>query len=407
MARFELLAGGEIYSGWLEMKITRKLEQASSEFDLTVSERWPIEGNAWQIFPGTPCEIRLEGELVLTGYVDAYEPSADGTSHGITCKGRSKTMDFVDCSVTQTEGQFVGLTPGELTKLLAQPFGIEVVIEKDGDVIADAQVQQGEKCFALVERLVRLQELLVTDDAQGRLVLTRAGANKSSSTLVQGVNLLKLSAKHDNHERFSDYIVKAQRPANRSYDDFGETGDALRAIPAGLGHGARFAMERAVGEKRATAPKALTQIIGTVKDDGVTRYRPLVIIAEGQADDAEAAKRADWEMRRRLAKSKVATVSVVGWRQEDGRLWQQNEMIWIRSKYLGLDQEMLIGAVSFSYGAGGEITDLELTLPDAFLPDPKRKTKQPAKGGAGGGKGDGGSGGDMWKDVPKGSGGEA
>jgi prophage tail gpP-like protein len=404
MARFELLCGGEIYSGWLEMKITRKLEQASSEFDLTVSERWPIEGNAWQIFPGTPCEIKLEGELVLTGYVDSYEPAADGTSHGISCKGRSKTMDFVDCSVTQTEGQFVGLTPGELTKLLAQPFGIEVVIEKDGDVIADAQVQQGEKCFALVERLVRLQELLVTDDAQGRLVLTRAGANKSSSTLVQGINLLTLKAKHDDKERFSDYIVKAQRPANRSYDDFGETGDALRAIPAGLGHGARFAMERAAGEKRATAPKALTQIIGTVKDPGVDRYRPLVIIAEGQADDAEAAKRADWEMRRRVAKAKTATVSVVGWRQEDGRLWQQNEMIWIRARYLGLDQEMLIGAVSFGYGAGGEITELELTLPDAFLPDPKRKTKQPAKGGAGGGKGKGGDGGSMWGHLVKDSG---
>jgi prophage tail gpP-like protein len=403
MARFELKCGGEIYSGWKEMRITRGLEKATADFELTVSERWPIEGNAWQIFPGTSCEIELDGDLVLTGYVDKYEPSLDARQHEITCGGRSKTMDFVDCSITQTDGQFKGMTPGELAKLLAKPFNIEVVVEKDGTPIADAQVQQGETCFQLVERLARLQELLITDDAQGRLVLTRAGAEKASSTLQQGVNLVTLKATHDDSERFSDYIVKAQRPANRTYDDYGETGSAFRAIPPGLPHGIRFAMERAAGDKRATKPKALTQIVGTVKDEGVKRYRPKVIIAENQADDAEAAKRADWEMRRRLARSKKANVGLVGWRQDDGSLWKQNQMIWIHSRYLGLDMEMLVAQTTFSYGANGEMIELELMLPDAFLPDPKRKTKDPAKA-KGSGSGSGGDGSGMWDHLIKGSG---
>jgi prophage tail gpP-like protein len=403
VARFELRCGGEVYSGWKEMRVTRGVEQASADFDLTVSERWPIEGNAWQIFPGTKCEIELEGELVLTGYIDAYEPGLDPNSHEISCRGRSKTLDFIDCSVTQNEGQFKGLTPGELAKLLAQPFGIEVVIEQDGTVIPDIQVQQSETCFALVERLAKLQELLITDDAQGRLVLTRAGAEKSSSVLQQGSNLKILRATHDDSERFSDYIVKAQRS--------GSSGASLAdwsAVPPGGGqpfmpHGKRFAMERAAG-KKATKPKTLTQVVGSAKDPGVTRYRPHVIVADSQADDATAAKRADWEMRRRLAKSKQATVSVVGWRQEDGSLWKQNQMIWIRSRYLGLDQEMLIGKVTFNYGSGGEITELELILPDALLPEPKRKHKGDKKKTDGGSGSGSATGGDMWKNVPKGSG---
>lgn len=395
MARFDLKCGGQVYSGWKSIRVTRGVEQACADFDLTVSERWPIEGDAWQILPGTSCEILLEGELVLTGFVDAYEPRLEASSHEITCRGRSKTLDFVDCSVTQTQGQFKGMTPGELARFLAQPFGIEVVVEKDGTVIADAQVQQGETCFALVERLAKLQELLITDDAQGRLVLTRAGNSKSETKLQQGGNLLRLEATHDDSERFSDYIVKAQRPANRSYDDYGETGSA-RTIPAGLPHGRRFAMERAAGS-RDTTPRALTQIVGTVKDPGITRYRPMVIVAEQQADAAEAAKRADWEMRRRLAQSKTATVTIAGWRQEDETLWTQNQMVWIKAPYLGLDQEMLIGKVTFDYGTGGETTELELILPDALLPEPKRKAA--ARTGTGTG-----SAGGMWGVVAAGSG---
>lgn len=406
MARFELKCDGEIYSGWKEMRVTRGLEKATADFELTVSERWPISGAPWRILPGTECTIELEGELVLSGYVDRYEPSLAATSHDVTVAGRSKTMDFVDSSIADVhgEGQFNGMTIGELTTMLAKPFGIEVVVEKDSEPLKDVQVQQSETCFKMVERLARLQELLITDDAEGRLVITRAGAGKSSSTLVQGVNLLTLKATHDDSERFSDYIVKAQRPGNDessldTWDD-ADPGDPIAfTIPAGLGHGARFAMERA-SKKKGTKPKALTEVIGVVKDEGVTRYRPKVIVAEGKADDAEAFKRADWEMRRRKARAKKANVTLVGWTEEDGSLWKQNRMIWIKAPYLDLDREMLIAQTVFSYGAGGEIIDLELVLEDAFLPDPKRKTKKPKKEG-GGGDGEGGG---SWGDVIQGSG---
>jgi prophage tail gpP-like protein len=402
-ARFELLCDGEIYGGWKEMRVTRSLEKASADFELTVSERWPIEGNAWQIFPGTACRIELEGDLVLTGFVDRYEPALDAGSHDVTCAGRSKTLDFVDCSITGVDGQFKGMLPGDLAILLAKPFGVEVVIEHPGTPIDDAQVQQGETAFQMLERLTRLQELLITDDAEGRLVLTRAGAEKSSSTLVQGGNLLTLASTHDDSERFSDYIVKAQRPADKTKDDWDDV--IVPRIPPGLGHGARFALERAAGSKKKTKPKALTEVIGTIKDDGVKRYRPKVLIAEGKADDAEAFKRADWEMRRRRAHAKKASVSVVGWHQEDGTLWKTNQMIWIKAPYLGLDREMLISQVTFTYGAGGELAELDLVMPDVFLPDAKRKTaKSKEESDGGGGDGDGKGGGGMWGDVLAGSG---
>jgi prophage tail gpP-like protein len=404
-ADFMMLIGGEEYSGWKTMRVTRSLENATSDFEVSVSERWLFQNQAWQIFPGTTCELRMMGETVLTGYVDAYRPKYSATSHDVVVTGRSKTCDFVDSSVIfETDGQFKNLTPGQLARMLAQPFGIEVISEQDGEEIKDAQVQQGETCFDLLERLCRLQEILVTDDAQGRLVLARASNRTSATVLTQGGNILEAGADHDDSERFSVYTTKAQLASNRVYDDFGETGNVLRAEEGAVViTGPLFAEERKAGGKRKSKPKTITQVSATVYDRGITRYRPHVIVSEGQADSAEAEKRADFEMRRRIARAKTAEIKVQGWRQLDGALWTQNLNIWVESPWLGLSQSLLIKEVSFDYGNGGETTNLTLCLPDSLLPEPKRKTKEPAAK-KGGGKGDGKGGKSMWGDVIAGSG---
>ncbi len=242
---FAFLVGGELYSGWQSLRITRGVERATADFDLSVSERWPLhpdEPSPWQIQPGDRCEIRIfddaaangadgggDGDTVLTGYVDAYRPSYDANSHAVRLSGRSKTCDFVDSSVmvpfgATGGGQFKGMTVAEIARLLAQPFGIEVVAEIEGEPEPEVQVQQGETCFALVERLSRLQELLITDDALGRLVLTRAGSGRAATALRHGVNILSASANLDNSRRFSEYVVKAQRPGNRTRDGGGSGG---------------------------------------------------------------------------------------------------------------------------------------------------------------------------------------
>lgn len=391
---YSLLVGGDEYSGWTSMRVTRGLERCCSDFELQVSERWGLEDETWQIQPGETCEIKFEDELVLTGYVDAYRPSYDAGSHSIRLTGRSKTCDFVDSSILVDGGQFAGLTVGQIAAELARPFGIEVLVEQDGPPEAEVQVQQGETNFALVERLARLQELLVTDDANGRLVLTRAGNTQAASALRHGENIKTASAELDNSQRFSDYIVKAQRPGNskKSKDDAQKPGPGsidwqrsavnLRTIPnVSERYRQRMLIERARSSKRGN-PKSLTQIGATVKDPDITRYRPHVIVAEAQGDDADCAKRAEWECRRRIAKAIRATISVNGWRQTDGALWATNLMVDCEAPWLALERELIIAQVQFSYDSNGALTTLELTLPDAFLPEAKRKGKK--------GKGEGG-----------------
>ena len=111
-------------------------------------------------------------------------------------------------------------------------------------------------------------------------------------------------------------------------------------------------------------------------------------------------------MRRRLARAVRATVTINGWRQQDGRLWATNEMVWAESPWLALERELIIAETTFTYDEGGALTELNLTLPDAFLPEAKRKhkhEKKAAKGSGGGGRRDRGKGGggarDPWADV--------
>jgi prophage tail gpP-like protein len=413
-APVSLFVDGTEYAGWKHVRVTRGLLRATSDFELAVSERWTVEGKPMQIAPGMACEVRTRGKVLLTGWVDAYKPSYDAQSHNVSVSGRSKTCDFVDSSVLVDGGQFRGLTVGTIARQLAKPYDLTVKVLKDGEPEAEVQVQQGETCFALVERLSRLQELLVTDDAEGNLVLTRAGAGRAAVALRHGKNILSASADLDHSKRFSDVIVKAQRPgnSNKSNDDAPEVDpddpdgpdpERHARLRTQLDTAARIGLiantsERFLARMRSVrdgttgkkgSPKTLTQIHGAIKDPEIKRYRPMVIVAEAQADDMTAEKRADWEIRRRKAEGTKATIVVNGWRQDGdgGELWSTNLMTGVVAPWLGLlERELVIAELTYSYDEGGEKTTFSLTLPDAFLPDKVRKAK--AKKAAGGGGGD-------------------
>ncbi|QCO04180.1 phage baseplate assembly protein [Azospirillum argentinense] len=361
-----LLVNGTDFGGWKSVSISAGIDRQARDFDLSVTDRWPGSDVPRRIAPGDECQVFIGADLVLTGYVDGTPISYDAKSVTVGVKGRSKTADLVDCSAIHEPGQFKGRKVEQIAAELAAPYGVAVLAAVDtGAPIADHQVQQGETVFESIDRMLKLRALLSTDDADGRLVLTRAGSARAATDLVVGENLLTGSASLDCKDRFSEYRIKGQRTADGAAgdDDDGadDDGPDIGAITADAA--------------------ATSQVAAVQADTGIKRKRVLVIVADGQPDGGTARERARWEAAHRAGKSFETSYTVQGWRQGDGRLWVANELVRVRDPIIGFDVDMLVSAVSYSLSESGRITTLTVAPKAAYelLPEtPKAKGKKGA-----------------------------
>jgi prophage tail gpP-like protein len=331
-----LSVNGQLYQGWSAIEVTRGIERMSASFRIAVSERWAGQNLPWVILPGSQCTVSISGDLVMTGFVDEYAPAFDPARHEVSITGRSRTCDLVDCSPQLEGGQYSGYALDAIARAVAQPFGVPVVIETDvGGPLADATIERDETAYEFLERLCRLRGVLMTDDAQGRLVLTNTGTTRAAGRLVQGQNIYAARASLSWARRFSIYVVKGQH----AIDSFN---------PA----------------------EVQTGLVASAVDPAVTRFRPRVSIAESQLDAGGMQQRARWMAIYAAGQATKATISVRGWRQADGSLWQINQIVPVTCPYLGVDQDLLVAEVSFRIDEEGHRTDLTVAPPEGYTPEP-------------------------------------
>ena len=356
---------GTDYGGWTSVRVRRSVEEAASAWACEVSERWPGQSQPWPIKPLDACEVLLDGQRVLTGWVDVYAPAFDAHTHRVEVRGRSRTADAVDSSIEIDSGQLQGLTVQQIAERVLKPLGITVRYDAPvNDTVPDLQVQPGETPHALLERLCRMQGVLVTDDPDGHLVLTRPGAGRASGKLVQGQNIVAASAELDWTNRASTYITRAH---NRNPDDAPDwdpeaAGDGE---DAGAGDGGDDGGDGDTGTPGTN--DTLVSPSGSATDPAVTRTRVVILYGEHVMDAKQAALRAEYEKRRRIGQSQRARVTVQGWTQPDGTLWRAGDTVPITAPWLGVDFSLVIAAVEFVKDDSGTRTELELTPSGAFM----------------------------------------
>lgn len=342
MTEFTLVVAGREYGGWKTLSATRSLRDAASVFSVSLSERWAGQGTPLPIKPGAPCVLNLAGEPVITGHVDVYDPRSTDREHQVTAEGRSKTADMVDCAAVVEGGQFRGYTVAQVARALASPFGIEVVQVGDvGNVFPDVQVQQGETCFALIERLSRMRGLLISDDPAGRLLLGRLEGydTRDPIPLREGREIISVGGRQDWSRRFSSYTVKAQRSPT---DEF--------------------------------PGAAASEVQGVASDPDVSRYRPWLEVAEASADDGDAQRRAAWQASTAAGRATVADVTVRGWRASDSVLWSVGRRVHVSAPTVHVDRELVVERVEFQTGESGTITKLTAVPAQALAPEPLTET---------------------------------
>lgn len=335
-----LIVAGRVFAGWESISVQRSIENCAGGFRLSVSEPLDVFGSA--VRAGAPCTVMIDGEIVVTGYVDEVNREIDAQQHRVDVTGRDKTADLVDCSALRKTGQWSGQHVERIAADIAAPFGVAVRVDagvNTGKPLASFALQEGETAFNAIDRATRMRGLLVTTDGAGALLLTRAGTGTINTALELGVNVLSLRVRHDWRNRYSSYTIKGQTAGVHW------NGDSAAA-------------------KASVAGRA-SQMLARTTDPAVTRYRPLVLVGDCQDAGGSLHDRVLWEASVRAARAFDVEVEVAGWQHPAG-LWTPNRLVRVSAAQLGFEDELLIHRVAFTLDERGSRTVLGLTRRDAY-----------------------------------------
>lgn len=338
-----LTINGKVLSGWDSVRVTRSIEHLPSDFELSLMDYYPGSDEKQLVKAGDACVVKIGSDTVLTGYVDRWAPMISRARHAVRAVGRSKCADLVDCSAYWKNNVISGATPLQIAQKLASPYGITV----SSDVTVNTTVPQftlnwGETSQEVLDRVTRWAALLYYDKPDGSLYLTRVGTKQAASGVKQGQNIQDAAYESTMDERFSIYtgVSMSVTPINEEGGD--EAYDAVALATA-------------------SDPEAAAM-----------RYRNRTVIIEStMTANAQAKQCIDWEMNRRYGRSKRLRVTVDGWRDSAGNLWEPNTLIPISLPAFGLDDEMwLLGEVTYRKDDQGTVAEMVLMPPAAFSVEP-------------------------------------
>lgn len=319
----EVLLGGSSFSGWSEVSIDFSVEQAARTAQLTISDY----GGALQIKPDTPCELRASGDLLITGFVRDVAPSHDGGRHQVQIGIVSKTVDLVEASIDHPTGFLEDKDVGEIGEAF-DVDGIGVEVDESFPKEARRFVNTGESWFYHMEPLVRSHNGFIYDTPEGKIRIAKEPRGRHAGALAigDGGNIIAASAKLTGRGRHNPVIVRGQ-------------------------------------SSRGTGAAAL-RIEARAADAGVGRKRSRVVILEGEATSAKLQERADRQVKRAAGRSREAQITVAGWRDQGGKLFEPHFLIAVRDPRIYIDQDMAIKSIRLTQSITGDGTRAELSLCD-------------------------------------------
>ena len=334
ITNISLHVNGSKYKNWKQLSVNTSMTNISGAFRVSLTESIKLPIKKIEFWGGEKCELYLNDQIVISGYVDQIEHSYTATTHSITISGRDKTADLADCTLDDGPYSYSNIKLDKLANQLVKKFGIGVnVLTAPEKVFKTFEIEQGETIFEALERAAKFCSVLLMTDHKGNLVIDRAGRTHAKTELVEGVNIIEASATYSFNERFSNYYVRGQQP--NTDDTFGS---------------------------------AAAEVEGKSYDKVIKRYRPKVIISEGAVDIKTATERAAWQANINAAKSSVCTIKVKGWEQSENRLWRENERVKVNAPQIRVfNKELLISEVAYSLDFdGGQNTTLSLVGKNAF-----------------------------------------
>jgi prophage tail gpP-like protein len=355
----------KVYTGFVDIEVIRDIETLASTFRFSAST---LEGGSFPISRGESCNIIVDGETVLTGYVDKISVRYMKNTHTIEVSGRDRTSDIIDSTI---DGTVELSTPISLENIISKTLGsigyTGFKIINNAGSIDDFQKTQmvsgtiGETAFDFLDSYCANRQVLLTTDGLGNIVLTR-GAGIASPANLQNLlngtenNIFESSVDYDDEKRFNKYIIKAQ----------GNT-----AAIASTGS--------------TVAPKDLVSIKGESTDSDVRTSRLCVLNATKVSNISDAVNRAQWERDIRRARAIQYNPSVNGHSITGTKtVWKPLLLVNVNDVFCNVKDTLIVRKVTYRSELGdvGNVTKLDLVPRDTFklLSDQAKKKEKKRKG---------------------------
>lgn len=331
-----LTVNGDTYAGWIDLTVSRALDQLAHSFELTCTDHWAEADAPRPIRLGDQCTVDLDGAIIITGWVDAL--AFDATAEGATVRisGRSLTGDLVDCAAIHKTGQWRNSTALGIIEDICAPFGIPV--EADALVAADTalvirfDLEDGETAFGAIDRLARLRAMLPTSTPKGALRFTRVSRTSGESIkTLDAANAIRRSVQQNTQDRHSEYHLNSQ-----------------------------YARTNATDRARDAATAKIV-----IYDENVTRYRPLIVHAEHGVTAVEMRDLAIWTRNTRAAQAERVIFELPG-----PLAWEPGQLVYVRDQALGVDDVLVLASIMMRESAHSSITELQLARIEAFTAEP-------------------------------------
>jgi prophage tail gpP-like protein len=317
---------GEILSGWQGLQVVRSIDSCADAYSFSLPfDPTPENRERFRPFKATQLRVNIDGEEILTGYIEVVSPSSGPEARTLDIQGRSATGVLLEWSAGPPF-ELQGLTFNQIARQIAHPYKLEA--EPDTSVLSDVAIEVGDTVYEFISSLASANGLWAQPQPKGWILFSRLDSTRPSvADLVEGESPVKsLAGSFDVTHRFQRYLVISQNEGDSE---------------------AQF---------EVTDPETL---------GGNVRGRKIIQLSQQSANLQEAA---NFARSKALIDSFRLSAVVTGWRN-DTDLWNPGDIIRLKAPgaFIENPARLIIKRATMTLDdQGGPITTLDFGLPEAY-----------------------------------------
>lgn len=330
---------GKEYFGFTSAIATKDVEDFCGQFSFTAT------GYDFPINIQDECEIFVNGNKFLTGFIEKRNVSGSANDYTISVSGRDKLSLLVDNTISKSYQYIGGQTLSDFCQKLISDsnLNISVIAEKNPIIPAEdfPSCEIDSTLFEVIDDVCKRLQVIATSSPDGDLMLISPSSDLYPTAIINNLsdennNVLQYSYTEDFTNRFNTYKIYSQTNFSSIINPLNEDLNSY-------------------------------DVVAIAQDDEINNQRKINIIMKNSYNESQASDYAKYTSNIRRVKSKTYQPTLLLHQgTEDGRVWEYNKLYNINDEFTGINTQMLCKSITYKYDNSGETTDLVFIAKDAF-----------------------------------------